>query len=89
MILNTIGYQGAEVAPFIRTLKQAGVECLVDVRENTHSRKKGFSKTALASALDGQSIRYVHLRALGTPPEMRKAYHATGDLAQFRQGYLG
>ena len=89
MILNTIGYQGADVASLIRTLKQAGVECLVDVRENTHSRKPGFSKNALAVALQAQGIRYVHLRALGTPPEMRKAYHATGDLAQFRQGYLG
>ena len=89
MILNTIGYQGAEMAPFISTLKQAGVECLVDVRENANSRKKGFSKTALAQTLQAQGIRYVHLRALGTPPEMRKAYRANPDMTWFRQAYRG
>ena len=89
MILNTIGYQGTDAASLIRTLKEAGVECLVDVRENTHSRKPGFSKNALAEAVQAQGFRYVHLRGLGTPPEMRKAYHATSDLAQFRRDYLG
>ena len=88
-ILMTIGYQGADAASLIHTLKEAGVECLVDVRENTHSRKPGFSKNALSAAVQAQGMRYVHLRALGTPPEMRKAYRATNDMAQFRQDYLG
>ncbi len=85
--LMTIGYQGAELAPFISTLKQAGVECLVDVRENANSRKRGFSKSALAEALRGEGIQYNHLRGLGTPPEMRKAYRANNDMAWFAQAY--
>lgn len=89
MILNTIGYQGAELTPFIHTLKRAGVECLVDVRENTHSRKPGFSKSALAAALQAQGMRYVHLRGLGTPPEMRKAFRAANDMVQFCRDYIG
>jgi Uncharacterized conserved protein len=89
MILNTIGYQGADAASLICTLKQAGVECLVDVRENTHSRKPGFSKNAISAALQAQGIRYVHQRGLGTPPAMRKAYRANPDMEWFRQAYRG
>ena len=89
MILNTIGYQGVDAASLIRTLKDAGVECLVDVRENTHSRKLGFSKNALSAAVQAQGMRYVHLRGLGTPPEMRKAYRANNDMDIFRRDYLG
>ncbi len=87
MILYTIGYQGAELAEFIQTLKQAGVEYLVDVRENANSRKRGFSKSALGEALRGEGIQYIHLRGLGTPPEMRKAYRATPDMLRFAQEY--
>ena len=37
------------------------------------SRKPGFSKNVLAAGLKQAGIDYVHLKALGTPPEGREA----------------
>ena len=37
------------------------------------SRRPGFSKHQLAAAVEAAGIRYLHLQALGTPPEGREA----------------
>ncbi len=55
---------------------------LLDVREAPISRRKGYSKTALAAALAARGIDYVHLRGLGTPKPGREAAKA-GDRARF------
>lgn len=46
---------------------------LLDVRDRPISRRPGFSKRQLAAAIDDAGMRYVHLAALGTPPEGRLA----------------
>ena len=61
---------------FLRTLKEAGVALLVDVRAVANSRRPGFSKNSLAANLGTVGIRYRHLRALGTPAEGRAAARA-------------
>jgi uncharacterized protein (DUF488 family) len=71
--LCTIGYQGTAWAPFLRTLQEAGVRQVLDVRQLPLSRRPGFSKRVLAAGLAEAGIGYVHLRALGTPPEGREA----------------
>ena len=71
--LYTIGYEKARLADFIATLKDAGVENLIDVRDRPISRRPGFSKRQLAAGLEEAGIRYVGLTALGTPPEGREA----------------
>ncbi len=43
------------------------------MRDRPISRRPGFSKRQLAAALEEAGIRYVGLRALGTPPEGREA----------------
>jgi uncharacterized protein (DUF488 family) len=43
------------------------------VRDRPISRRPGFSKRQLSAAMEEAGIRYVHLRALGTPPEGREA----------------
>ena len=63
----TIGYEGGTVAAFIRALKDAGVELVLDIRAAPVSRKKGFSKNQLAAHLTEAGIGYRHLRGLGTP----------------------
>ena len=73
--LYSIGYEKARQADLIATLKTAGVETLIDVRDRPQSRRPGFSKTQLAAALEAAGIRYVGLKALGTPPEGREANH--------------
>ena len=71
--LATIGYEGSAIEDFIATLKLANIEILLDVREIPLSRKKGFSKNALALAVENAGLRYVHLRALGDPKPGREA----------------
>lgn len=76
MPIFTIGYEGATVGEFIAALKQVGVERVIDVRALPLSRRPGFSKSALRSALEEAGIEYVHLKALGTPAEGRTAARA-------------
>jgi uncharacterized protein (DUF488 family) len=71
--LYTIGYEKAAQAAVLETLSKAGVELLIDVRDRPQSRRAGFSKTMLAASLEDAGLRYVHLKALGTPPEGREA----------------
>ncbi|HXP02967.1 MAG TPA: DUF488 domain-containing protein [Stellaceae bacterium] len=73
--LFSIGYEKARLADVVATLKAAGVETLIDVRDRPISRRPGFSKNQLAAGLEAAGIRYVGLKALGTPPEGREANH--------------
>jgi uncharacterized protein (DUF488 family) len=71
--LYSIGYEKARLADVIAALKAAGVKTLIDVRDRPQSRRPGFSKRQLAAGLEEAGIRYVGLKALGTPPEGREA----------------
>ncbi|WP_149538058.1 DUF488 domain-containing protein [Siccirubricoccus phaeus] len=84
--LRTIGYEGASLEGFLSALRRARVSLLVDVRAVAVSRRKGFSKTALAAALSEAGIGYLHLRDLGDPKPGREAARA-GRMAEFRTIY--
>ena len=71
--LFTIGYEKARLADVVATLAGAGVVTLIDVRDRPISRRPGFSKRQLAAAVEEAGMRYLHLQALGTPPEGREA----------------
>ncbi|HZK91832.1 MAG TPA: DUF488 domain-containing protein [Stellaceae bacterium] len=73
--LYSIGYEKARQTDLIAALVAAGVKTLIDVRDRPISRRPGFSKNQLAAALEQAGIRYVGLKALGTPPEGREANH--------------
>lgn len=90
MKLFTIGYEGATMDEFLLALKDAGVERIIDVRALPLSRRPGFSKTPLRSALAEAGIDYVHLKALGTPTEGRAAARAgrQGDLERIYSDQL-
>jgi len=76
--LFTIGYEQAKPAAVLDELTRAKIELLIDTRAVAASRRPGFSKKALAAALDEEGIAYVHLQKLGTPAEGRAAARA-GD----------
>jgi len=76
MRIFTIGYEAATMAEFIASLKDAGVERVIDVRALPLSRRPGFSKSPLRAALTEAGIDYVHLKALGTPADGRAAARA-------------
>jgi len=71
--LYTIGYEKALLKDVIAALVAAGVATLLDVRDRPILRRPGFSKRQLAAAVEDAGMRYVHLAALGTPPEGRLA----------------
>ena len=81
MPLYTIGYEGKALDDVLGRLKANRIELVVDVRALPLSRKRGFSKTALAAALEGVGIAYAHRVALGTPKPMRSRYKRDHDFA--------
>jgi len=90
MKIFTIGYEGTTQPELIASLKAAGVERLIDVRAVPLSRKPGFSKNILKGGLAESGIDYVHLKALGTPPEGREAARKGryADMARIYAGQL-
>ncbi len=90
MKLFTIGYEGVTQDEFLETLEQAGVKRVIDVRALPLSRRPGFSKTPLKTALAEHGIDYVHLKALGTPAEGREAARAGrhAEMIAIYQGQL-
>ena len=71
--LYSIGYEKALLSDVVAALTGAGVRTLIDVRDRPISRRPGFSKRQLAAAIEEAGMHYVHLAALGTPPEGRLA----------------
>ncbi len=83
-MIYTIGYEGANLMDFVASLKAAGVDTLIDVREVAMSRRKGFAKTALSNALAAEGVEYIHLKGLGDPKPGREAARS-GDWGLFRK----
>lgn len=87
MALFTFGYEGQSIDDFITRLKRAGVTVVIDVRELPLSRKKGFSKTAFATALRAAGIAYGHAPAFGCPRPVRNQYKFDGDWKQYEKAF--
>jgi len=79
----TVGYEKSDLRSYIKRLQDACVDVLVDVRDRPISRKKGFSKKALAEAVSSAGIKYVHVQDLGDPKPGRDAARA-GEMEAFR-----
>jgi len=71
--IGSIGYEKASFTDFRRTILDAGVAAVIDVRDLPMSRRAGFSKRQLQAGLEEAGIVYAHLKALGTPKEGRVA----------------
>lgn len=85
-IIYTIGYEGAEITPFLKTLQACGIERVIDIRDVPVSRKPGFSKGSLGAALEAQGISYSHFKPLGDPKAGRDAMRR-GDYPAFVEIY--
>lgn len=86
--IYTFGYEGLNIGEFIDQLKNSHVERVVDVRAVPLSRKKGFSKTALATALTSAGIAYSHYVAVGCPKPVRERYKKNGNWQDYTAGFL-
>ena len=83
MNLFTIGYEGRSADELPSSVAASGVTTVVDVRDLPLIRKRGFSKTALASSLAGAGVEYLHERRLGSPRPLRDYVKTGGDWAWF------
>lgn len=86
--LYTIGYEGVSQEALLETLLFHDVQTLLDIRQLPQSRKPGLSKTALGLAAADRGIQYAHLRALGTPRDIRYQRKIDHDKAAFRKSFL-
>jgi uncharacterized protein (DUF488 family) len=81
--LYTIGYSGHTLETFIQELQARHITLLLDIRMTPISRKKGFSKAALAQAVESAGISYCHIRALGSPKKLRQQLYLERDYEEF------
>jgi len=83
----TIGYQGASLSSVVTTLASEGIEHVVDVRLTPISRKPGFSRSSLSTALQQRGISYSHWAELGCPKHIRVRYERTRDFDWYSGRY--
>jgi uncharacterized protein (DUF488 family) len=88
MDIFTIGYEGLDINAFLSLLAKHGIATVVDVRELPLSRKPGFSKKALANALNLSGLKYVHMVALGCPKLVRDRYREDGNWKRYTEGFM-
>jgi uncharacterized protein (DUF488 family) len=87
LVLYSLGYERFPTVEALRdALVAAGIERLIDVRELPRSRRPGFSRRALETAVADAGIVYEHRRELGNPPAIRAMYRS-GDAPAGREAY--
>ena len=77
--LFTIGYEGRSIDEYLNILIKNNIKLLCDVRKNPLSRKYGFSKKSLQSALTKLKITYLHTPELGVDSHLRKNLNESKD----------
>ena len=75
----SIGYEGILLEEYLNKLIRYDVRLVCDVRKNPLSRKFGFSKKSLSSALDHMGIEYRHFPQLGIVSDKRKQLNSQAD----------
>ena len=85
MEIFSIGYEKRRIVEFCASLKEAGVEALVDVRERAWSNRPEYRKQALKRALATVGIDYIHLKEAGNPYRPRKG--EVLDVEKCRRAY--
>jgi uncharacterized protein (DUF488 family) len=85
----TIGYTKKNLEQFIRLLKKAGVDAIIDVRLRNTSQLAGFAKRDdLAFLLrEGFGIEYEHHPDLAPTPEILDAYKANADWEAYERTF--
>jgi uncharacterized protein (DUF488 family) len=88
--LFTIGYEGRALDELIAILASNHVDRVIDVRDLPLSRRRGFSKTPLGTALVAAGIDYVHMREAGNPyRKLKDAIPRDELLAKYRAHLKG
>lgn len=80
MQIYTVGHGAQSLDEFLRLLRQAGIEILVDTRTYpASSRHPQYNQRVLAKALDDAGVKYLFLGShLGGRPKDRAMYDESG-----------
>jgi hypothetical protein len=89
-LLCTIGFAGKTAEEFFTLLQNAGVQQLIDIRQNRGGQLSGFAKYPdLSFFLRAVgNIAYAHEPLFAPPPELLKGYRKTKDWAAYEQAFL-
>lgn len=72
-----MGYEGETLESFTKWLKISNVAAVVDIRTNPEDNEVGeFTKDNLTQILSEHGVQYVHLPALGNPPDNQDGFHS-------------
>jgi uncharacterized protein (DUF488 family) len=89
-LLCTIGFTGKTAEEFFTLLSNAGVQQVIDIRQNRSGQLSGFSKhpdlSYFLKKIDG--IEYLHEPLLAPAPELLKAYRRTKDWTSYEAEFL-
>lgn len=75
-IIHTIGGYGHSKEGFFKSLKDNGVDILIDIRQRRGMRGKSYSflnSNALQAELSRQGVAYIHIKSLAPTDEVRNA----------------
>ena len=88
--LCTIGFAGKSAEEFFRLLREAGVQKVIDVRENRVGQLSGYAKYPdiefFLKTIGG--IGYSHDPLLAPSPEIRKTYQKGKDWEVYEPAFL-
>lgn len=89
-LLCTIGFAGKTAEEFFALLRGAGVQQLIDVRQNRGGQLSGFAKHPdLSFFLRAvERIEYAHEPLLAPPPELLKNYRKGKDWPAYEAAFL-
>jgi len=89
-LLCTIGFTGKTAEQFFDLLLGAGVEQVIDIRQNRHGQLSGFAKHPDLSFFLQKigKIAYAHELQLAPSPELLKSYRSTKDWPAYEASFL-
>jgi len=89
-LLCTIGFTGKTAEEFFALLSGAGVQQVIDVRQNRSGQLSGFSKHPDLSFFLRKiaGMEYLHEPLLTPPPELLKTYRSTKDWPVYEADFL-
>jgi uncharacterized protein (DUF488 family) len=90
ILLCTIGFAGKTAEEFFALLQRAGVEKVIDTRQNRGGQLSGYAKHPdLAYFLEKVAhIGYSHEPQLAPAPELLKTYRDNKDWPAYQAGFL-
>jgi len=88
MKVFTLGYQNLSPELYVRSLINAGVSMVLDVREHAWSQRPAFIKSNLERSLMAAGIQYLHLKRAGNPSRNRKTARSAAECMRRYRSYL-